>query len=521
MPTATKSARRTTSAAPPAAANGQAHETLPADQSTAQTEGAGVWIDVKLIDESPLNPRQVWDGTELDNLADSLKRHGQQQNCTVRPKPGGRYEIIGGARRYRATKLARLPKLLCRVLDVTDEEAVELRGIENYRRQQLNPLEEAIWFRQMIDVAGYTQKALEQRLGVSQGQISHRLGLLELPEAWQAKIMSGDIPATHARTLRPWLPYPAVLDKIEKLLGEASEPPSAQEFQSWVQQAVMSASRCAVQGYGGAEFKITSKLKEELQIIELPRPWGGTERRAMNVKLFDQHQKAARKRKKEREAKQRQEEAADGTAGGVKGKHKPAKPAEPETPDLNKLADYWDQWWVATLAERIEGKLTKEQQVAVNRLALVALNSDYGIDEGIGDLVEMATGERHYSTDGLAPALLKMDAKAFATVNRTLCVKALRWQIDSAGYTNDFLSTEDVEAVATATFGIDVEKEWKPEYDWLDLLSEEQLRGLVPSIDPHINFELRDTLGKRDLIEYCLQRWPAGYVPLLLARPKD
>ena len=194
-----------------------------APEAPAAPEAAGSGnlrlIPCGRIQASPFNPRQAFDDAALQQLADSLKKHGQLQNCVVRPHGNGDlYELIAGERRWRAATLAGLPGVWCDVRDCSDAEAVELAGLENVRRQQLNVIEEARWYRAMIDIGGHTQGKLAEQVGVTQGLVSQRLRLLDLPDVWQQRIISGLISASWTRCLLPWLERPAVLERASEAM---------------------------------------------------------------------------------------------------------------------------------------------------------------------------------------------------------------------------------------------------------------------------------------------------------------
>lgn len=178
-------------------------------------------VEVGQVDPSPFQPRQTFPEEEIRGLAESMVRQGQLVPILCREVAGGRLELIAGERRLRAAKLAGLGTLRAEVGDFTDAEVCEHIVAEAKQRQDLNPIEEAHAFRQAIAAgvaAGPTE--LARQLGLSQGQVSNRLRLLELPSSVQQQVISQEIPATHAREFARLKDHPQLLEKV---VGEFCE----------------------------------------------------------------------------------------------------------------------------------------------------------------------------------------------------------------------------------------------------------------------------------------------------------
>ena len=133
-------------------------------------------------------------------MSESIQEHGVLQPLLVR-KHGNGYEIIAGERRYQASKLAGLEELPVIIKDVNDEEMLALALIENLQRSDLNPVEEAKGYRQLIDASGMTQEALSKAVSKSRSAITNSLRLLDLPEVVQQMIFEGKLTAGHARAI--------------------------------------------------------------------------------------------------------------------------------------------------------------------------------------------------------------------------------------------------------------------------------------------------------------------------------
>ncbi|WP_421725605.1 ParB/RepB/Spo0J family partition protein [Bauldia sp.] len=160
-------------------------------------------LPVGFLRANPRNPRKDFDTEELSDLAASVKERGVVQPILVRPLPGipNAYEIIAGERRWRAAQKVGLHDVPVAIHEVSDSEALELAIIENVQRADLNPLEEAVGYSQLLEEHGYSQGQLADVIGKSRAHIANTLRLLKLPETVQALVRSGKLSAGHARTL--------------------------------------------------------------------------------------------------------------------------------------------------------------------------------------------------------------------------------------------------------------------------------------------------------------------------------
>lgn len=157
-------------------------------------------INIEDIHPNPNQPRTHFDEKELQELADSISEHGVLQPLLVR-RDGKGYQIIAGERRYQASKLAEISKVPVIVKDVDDTEVLALALIENLQRSDLNPIEEARGYKQLIDASGMTQDALSKAVSKSRSAITNALRLLDLPEPVQQMLFEGKITAGHARAI--------------------------------------------------------------------------------------------------------------------------------------------------------------------------------------------------------------------------------------------------------------------------------------------------------------------------------
>ncbi|MDF5756162.1 ParB/RepB/Spo0J family partition protein [Spongiactinospora sp. TRM90649] len=158
-------------------------------------------IPVKAIEPNPRQPRKVFDDIALEELAESIREVGLLQPIVVRPMVDGKFELIMGERRWRASKRAGLSEIPAIVRKTQDDELLRDALIENLQREQLNPLEEGAAYQQLLDDFGATHEQLAQRIGRSRPHITNTLRLLNLPPGVQRRVAAGLISAGHARAL--------------------------------------------------------------------------------------------------------------------------------------------------------------------------------------------------------------------------------------------------------------------------------------------------------------------------------
>lgn len=159
-------------------------------------------IPIAQIVPNPRNPRRHFGDSELADLTQSIREHGIVQPVVVRPSGNtGRFEIIAGERRWRAAQHAGLREIPVIIRDVDDRIALEIALIENVQRTDLNPLEEALGYQQLMEGHSYSQSDLGQVIGKSRSHVANTLRLLKLPEVVRDMLVEGKLSAGHARTL--------------------------------------------------------------------------------------------------------------------------------------------------------------------------------------------------------------------------------------------------------------------------------------------------------------------------------
>jgi ParB family chromosome partitioning protein len=158
-------------------------------------------LPIYKVEPNPNQPRKDFDETELAALADSIAEHGIIQPLTVRELPSGYFQIIAGERRWRAARIANLSEVPAVVLEADDQKVTELALIENLQRQDLNPVEEALGYRSLMEEYGMTQEEAAARVGKSRPAVANALRLLNLSEEVLEKVRQGLLSAGHARAL--------------------------------------------------------------------------------------------------------------------------------------------------------------------------------------------------------------------------------------------------------------------------------------------------------------------------------
>ena len=170
-------------------------------ENAVEEQGKAVSLRISEIEPNRLQPRKQFDEDALGDLAASISQHGVLQPLLVRPLPSGRYQLVAGERRWRASRIAGLDEVPVVIREMTDQEAAELALIENLQRQDLNPMEEAYGYRTLMDTYGMTQEEAAQAVNKSRPAVANALRLLNLPEELAVMVHSGILSAGHARTL--------------------------------------------------------------------------------------------------------------------------------------------------------------------------------------------------------------------------------------------------------------------------------------------------------------------------------
>lgn len=452
-------------------------------------------LPVDQIRPSSDNPRRRFDTEALERLAQSIKQHGVLQPILVYHGPEG-LEIVGGERRWRASRMAGVSEIPARLLDITDEEAVELRGIENLQREQLDPIEEALWLRQMLDRCGFTQAALARRLGWgNQSQVAERIALLKLPQDWQERIIAGEIPPSHARRLMAWRDRPQVLERVARLLSEWRErkggTPSAAAFASLVCKAAHACSRPMTRRMWASEsclFEPTDEQREELDIQHVPSPYPGgeAEPRAFNVALWTRLQRQAKEAAREERSAGDDAPAGDAAAGE-------ARPAEQRGPHEWQVRPRLVDWYGREIARRLTGR---HRDLALRIVLLLGAD-----DEMLAHAVGL---DPEASEDAIRTMIL--------TCERKMLDRAWVDMAKRAVTTPCFLRLEYLRSIARH-MEIDVATDWRPSREDLELYDRDELVTWPTSTYEEPPDDLYDGMDRDQVITSLLDDWRDGYVP--------
>lgn len=171
---------------------------LSADKTSEPADS--IEVDPSLIEPCSAQPRMRFDDAPLQELADSIRANGVVQPLLVRRR-GGRFELIAGERRLRAARIAGLATVPVVIREVPDEKLLEIALVENIQREDLNPIEEALAYRSLLEGVGLTQESLASRIGRDRSYITNYLRLLRLPDDVQALVQEKALSTGHARAL--------------------------------------------------------------------------------------------------------------------------------------------------------------------------------------------------------------------------------------------------------------------------------------------------------------------------------
>lgn len=194
-------------------------------------------VNISELRSNPYQPRQNFDQESLEELAASIKEHGVFQPIIIKKSIKG-YEIIAGERRVKASKLAGFKEIPAIIRDFTDNEMMEIALLENLQRENLNSIEEAAAYKQLLSNLNMTQEQLAERLGKSRSHITNMLGLLSLPKETQDFIVKGKISMGHARVLSKLEDEAQINDLANKIISDGLSVRQIEELTSGTEKFV-------------------------------------------------------------------------------------------------------------------------------------------------------------------------------------------------------------------------------------------------------------------------------------------
>lgn len=176
-----------------------ANSSLP--KGIEQDDEGGLWVNPELLEPNPQQPRQDFEPNALQELAESIKEHGVVQPIIIEPASENKFYIIAGERRTRAAKIAGLTRVPVRINHLNDQKKLEVALIENIQRSDLNPIEEANAYYNLMQLGNLNQDEVARRVGKNRSTIANAIRLLKLPEDIQKALVDGTISAGHARAI--------------------------------------------------------------------------------------------------------------------------------------------------------------------------------------------------------------------------------------------------------------------------------------------------------------------------------
>lgn len=243
-------------------------------ENDTENNDAAVMLRTDELEPNRGQPRKDFDEQALSELADSISVHGVLQPLLVRPIVGGGYQIVAGERRWRAARMAGVTQVPAVVRELSDTQVMELALIENLQREDLNPMEEALGYRSLMEECGMTQEEAAKSVGKSRPAVANALRLLNLPEQIQQLVSSGKISAGHARTL---LSFPSA-EEMQKAAQAAVAGASVRELEKMAKKSnskpKASAKTGHVRYYAEAELALKEHLGRKVHV-------GGTKKRGL------------------------------------------------------------------------------------------------------------------------------------------------------------------------------------------------------------------------------------------------
>lgn len=199
---------------------GRGLDSLFADNSVDELNPSVNKLRIMEIEPNRDQPRKDFDEKSLSELAESIEQHGVLQPLVVRPLTSGGYQLVAGERRWRAARIAGLTEVPVVIKELTDEEVIEIAMIENLQREDLNPLEEALGYRYMMDELNITQEQAAEKVGKSRPAVANAIRLLRLPDEVQEMVKNNLISPGHARALLGFENQEIIIQTAKRIVKE-------------------------------------------------------------------------------------------------------------------------------------------------------------------------------------------------------------------------------------------------------------------------------------------------------------
>lgn len=201
-----------------------------ASELTQSSQGDIKKIRITLIEPNKKQPRRNFDTEKINTLANSIKEHGLIQPIIITPSENGRYKIVAGERRWRASKKAGLKEIPAVIREYNDEQVAEIALIENLQRENLNPIEEAIGYNLLMEEFNLTQENISQRVGKSRSAVANSLRLLSLDDEIKKFLISGQLTSGHARAVLSLDDKQLRLELSDKIISDSLNVRQAEQL---------------------------------------------------------------------------------------------------------------------------------------------------------------------------------------------------------------------------------------------------------------------------------------------------
>lgn len=262
---------------------GRGLDSLFADNSVEEINSSVNKLRIMEIEPNHNQPRKDFDEKALSELAESIEQHGVLQPLVVRPLANGSYQLVAGERRWRAARIAGLTEVPVVIKELTDEEVIEIAMIENLQREDLNPLEEALGYRYMMDELKITQEQAAEKVGKSRPAVANALRLLKLPNEVQEMVKNNLISPSHARALLGFDSDDMILQTAKMIIKEDL---SVRDVETLVKKSkkVPKASKKQIRDkfFSEVELALVENLGRKVKIKEAKQDAG-----VLEIEFFD------------------------------------------------------------------------------------------------------------------------------------------------------------------------------------------------------------------------------------------
>ena len=232
------------------------------DDALSGSENRVLSLKLSQVEPNKNQPRKEFNDTSINELAQSIKENGVLQPISVREIETGRYQIIAGERRWRASHIAGASEVPAIVHQVDDQKTMQLALIENLQREDLNPVEEAFGFKSLIEEFGLTQEEAAVKVGVSRPTMTNSMRLLNLPDSVLKMLISGQLASGHARALLHIGDKKQLVQTAQRVCEEKLNVRQVEKLAATIQK---NAGRLSKKSYGGVKINYTESVESALQ----------------------------------------------------------------------------------------------------------------------------------------------------------------------------------------------------------------------------------------------------------------